>query len=82
MLELGEFSKQEHEQILNLASNLAFEQIITVGPCFKQVNQSSLAFENTQDLSIYLQQYPINTKNILLKGSRGIGLEKVIDDIK
>lgn len=82
MLELGEFSKQEHEQILNLANNLAFEQIITVGPCFKQVNQSSLAFENTQDLSIYLQQHPINAKNILLKGSRGIGLEKVIDNIK
>ncbi|BAP32748.1 UDP-N-acetylmuramoyl-tripeptide-D-alanyl-D-alanine ligase [Chryseobacterium sp. StRB126] len=81
MLELGAESKKEHQNIIELAKILGFDTIITVGKHFKEVNVSDLAFENTVELTEYLQQHKIQSENILLKGSRGIALEKVIDFI-
>ena len=81
MLELGAESEKEHQNILKLAQDLNFDQIITVGKHFKAVNSSNLAFEDTSSLIEYLKQTPIQSENILLKGSRGIALEKVIDFI-
>ncbi|NML70559.1 UDP-N-acetylmuramoyl-tripeptide--D-alanyl-D-alanine ligase [Chryseobacterium sp. RP-3-3] len=81
MLELGEESEKEHQNILKLAQELAFDQIITVGKHFKSVNPSALSFDNTAELIGYLQQNTIHSENILLKGSRGIALEKAIEFI-
>lgn len=81
MLELGEESEFEHQNIINLAKELNFNEIITVGKQFKNVNISSKSFENTLELIEYLKLNKINTSNILLKGSRGIALEKAIDFI-
>ncbi|MCJ8155358.1 UDP-N-acetylmuramoyl-tripeptide--D-alanyl-D-alanine ligase [Chryseobacterium sp. SSA4.19] len=81
MLELGEESEKEHQNILNYAAELGFTQIITVGENFKQVNSISPAFENTAELIEYIQLNAIRSENVLLKGSRGIALEKSIDFI-
>lgn len=78
MLELGEESKAEHQNILELAKSLGFENLITVGNSFKEVNPER-AFANTAELSEYLKNNKITSKNILLKGSRGVALEKIID---
>ncbi len=81
MLELGESSTAEHQEILYLADQLQFDQIITVGNLFKEVNDSPLAFSSTTELTDYLNLNPITNKNVLLKGSRGMALEKVLDSI-
>lgn len=79
MLELGEESEKEHQAILNLAEELGFDEIFTVGNQFKKINNFSLSFLSTQDLIEYLKNNKIMSDNILLKGSRGIALEKSID---
>lgn len=79
MLELGEESLKEHQSILDFAQSCNFDEIITVGPHFKSVYQSVNAFLNTSELIERLQLMPIKEENILLKASRGIALEKVID---
>ena len=79
MLELGEESVMEHQKIWELAQSLNLDEIITVGSIFKQINPSEKSFKNTDELIEYLKQNPIKNKNILLKGSRGIALEKVIE---
>lgn len=81
MLELGEESEKEHQTILNLAQELGFNEIITVGKNFKEINTSVSSFENTSELIEYLQTHKIQSENILLKGSRGVALEKSIDFI-
>ncbi|GAA4162929.1 UDP-N-acetylmuramoyl-tripeptide--D-alanyl-D-alanine ligase [Chryseobacterium ginsenosidimutans] len=81
MLELGEESEKEHQNILKLAQELGFNEIITVGKHFKNVNSSVKAFENTPELIEYLKLNKIQSENILLKGSRGIALEKSLDFI-
>lgn len=81
MLELGEESEREHRNILAYASELGFTQIITVGKNFRQINSVSTAFDNTSELIEYIKLNPIMAENILLKGSRGVALEKSIDFI-
>jgi len=80
MLELGEESAAEHQHILDFAKTCGFDNIITVGPNFKNIN-TNLAFMNTSELADYLQSNPVTQENILLKASRGIALEKIIDFI-
>lgn len=81
MLELGDESMAEHQNILKTAHDLGFNEIITVGQNFKNVNLLSKAFENTAELIEYLRSNKIQSENVLLKGSRGISLEKAIDFI-
>lgn len=81
MLELGEESVAEHQNILKTAQDLGFNEIITVGKYFKTVNNSSKSFENTAELIEYLSSNKIQSENVLLKASRGISLEKAIDFI-
>lgn len=81
MLELGEESTVEHQNILKISHDLGFNEIITVGKHFKAVNNSSKSFENTAELVEYLGLNKIKSENILLKASRGISLEKAIDFI-
>ncbi|WP_378104999.1 UDP-N-acetylmuramoyl-tripeptide--D-alanyl-D-alanine ligase [Chryseobacterium sp. sg2396] len=81
MLELGDESEKEHAAILKLAEELGFDQIITVGKNFRNVHSSPLSFENTAALTEYLKVNKIKSENILLKGSRGIALEKSVNFI-
>ncbi|KIA88852.1 UDP-N-acetylmuramoyl-tripeptide--D-alanyl-D-alanine ligase [Kaistella jeonii] len=81
MLELGADSETEHHAILELAQTLHFDEIITVGNHFRKVNQISRSFINSAELSTYLKDHSISSKNILLKGSRGIALEQILEFI-
>ncbi len=81
MLELGDESEKEHTGILDLAETLGFDEIITVGKNFKNANPSELAFGNSEELKNYLTENKISSQNILLKASRGIALEKILDYI-
>jgi len=81
MLELGDDSEKEHQNVLRLSRELNFDRIITVGKNFRSVNASETSFENTLQLIEYLKTNKIQSENILLKGSRGIALEKAIDFI-
>ncbi len=81
MLELGDESEKEHQSILDLANSLNFDEIITVGNEFKKINATSKSYLNSKELSEYLKINKIESKNILLKGSRGIALEQILEFI-
>lgn len=81
MLELGVESEKEHAEILKIAQNLNFSQIITVGEQFQNVCKKELNFLDTSELIDYLKDNKITSENILLKASRGIALEKLIDHL-
>ena len=81
MLELGDESEKEHMEILKFAENLSFDQIITVGDHFKKVVNNEQNFQDTEEVIEYLKVNKIISDNILLKASRGIALEKIIDHL-
>ncbi len=75
MLELGKDSEKEHQEIISLCKKLNLN-CYYIGKEFKKVNQK--AFNNRKDFEEQLEEEGISTKTILLKGSRGIGLEKLV----
>jgi UDP-N-acetylmuramoyl-tripeptide--D-alanyl-D-alanine ligase len=74
MLELGVYTVDEHSAILDLVATLNLEVII-IGKEFSKV--SNEAFKDRTEFEIFLKSHPIKNKTILLKGSRGISLEKL-----
>lgn len=82
MLELGEMSLQEHQQIIRLLEEKKPELIILVGPEFKATAKTSgrlLVFDHVSQASQWLKQNPLIDYHILVKGSRGIQMEKILD---
>ena len=80
MLELGDYSRQEHTAILELLRNYPSVNVFTVGKNFYEIapDFNCKPFQNVELLCKYLQENPIKDGNILIKGSRGIQLEKVL----
>lgn len=74
MLELGVNSDEEHLSIIKLTKKLHLKSLF-VGNNFYRVNNNS--FKNIKDLKNYLEKLNIQGNTILLKGSRGIKLEKI-----
>jgi UDP-N-acetylmuramoyl-tripeptide--D-alanyl-D-alanine ligase len=80
MLELGTEADTKHAEILELL-NKNSTPYITVGTIFyhSTENKAIIKFEAANDLLAYLQSTQLKNKFILLKGSRGIALEKSIN---
>ncbi len=79
MLELGKFSIKEHENITKLIEDYKLKNVIFVGQNFSKINKDKFESYNIVDeLVLRLQTKPINDKTILIKGSRGIRLEKIL----
>ncbi|HKI88972.1 MAG TPA: UDP-N-acetylmuramoyl-tripeptide--D-alanyl-D-alanine ligase [Draconibacterium sp.] len=83
MLELGEYTAEEHTNILNLLKKYAVKGVFLVGNVFTEVAKNSefQTFVNVDQLCNYLENHKIEKGNILIKGSRGIRLEKVLNYI-
>jgi len=81
MLELGKESVIEHEKILKLIEYSEFENIILVGKVFCSLNKPGniLAFTDVSEASSYIKEKKPTGFNILIKGSRGIKLEKLLE---
>lgn len=81
MLELGEKAEEEHKRILNLIISSDIEKGILVGPVFSKVAKKSAfnLFQDVNKLMDFLKTDRITGKTILVKGSRGTGLEKIYD---
>ncbi len=80
MFEMGDYSEMEHEAILTLLDSLTGIECILVGIEFiKTAKGRYLSFPNVESLIAHLQVNPFKQKNILIKGSRGVQLEKCLD---
>lgn len=78
MLELGADSKHEHQAIADLLKEKEFEKVYLVGAEFSAIITEYPRYENIEKLTAELQHQPLLNHLILIKGSRGIQLEKII----
>ena len=78
MLELGKESIKEHQDIIKLTIKLKLDCLF-VGEIFNSLTENG--FKNRNVLAAEIQKKNINKRTILLKGSRGIGLEKLIETL-
>mgnify|MGYP005726665743 FL=1 len=85
MNELGKFMEFEHRNIGKITSRLNLEACYFVGSKMKfahEENKSSLWFEKLSDLEDELAEKKFRNSDILVKGSRSLELESLIDVIK
>jgi UDP-N-acetylmuramoyl-tripeptide--D-alanyl-D-alanine ligase len=81
MLELGDKSEEEHLKVLKVVQSLNAEKVFLVGPVFHKTSSKSdfKAFDNVNKLMEFLKSEPLKGNTILIKGSRGIRLEKIYE---
>jgi len=78
MLELGVEETKEHQEIITLTNKLKLDCLF-VGEIFHSLTKNS--FKSRNELAENIQKNNIFNKTILLKGSRGIGLEQLIENL-
>lgn len=82
MFELGNESHAEHKSIVSLLQSQDNTQVFFIGKDFfaNQTPGKNLHFYETfGQLSDYLRQNPITDSSLLIKGSRGMALERVLE---
>jgi UDP-N-acetylmuramoyl-tripeptide--D-alanyl-D-alanine ligase len=81
MFELGNDSEKEHKNILNLINRKNFSKILLVGNMFYKINKNKNipTFQNIEDLAIWLKKNELKGATILVKGSRGVKMEKILE---
>jgi UDP-N-acetylmuramoyl-tripeptide--D-alanyl-D-alanine ligase len=81
MLELGLKSSEEHDRIIKLIGSLRFDRVILVGSNFEKASEGSgfSLFPDVNALAVHLKSEPLDGMTVLVKGSRGMGLEKIYE---
>jgi len=85
MFELGKYAKQEHQKVVDLVSKTDFKAIFLVGENFiKTISNSKRirTFSDFQDFKKKFDNNQIKNTSFLIKGSRGMALERILDLIK
>jgi UDP-N-acetylmuramoyl-tripeptide--D-alanyl-D-alanine ligase len=77
MLELGENSRKEHQEIIDFCKLKNLDTIFIGEHFFTLKNNRFHFFKNVDEYNTYLKNNKIQNKFILLKGSRGIHLEEI-----
>ena len=81
MFELGKEAKQEHQNITDLAISLNIEQIVFVGENFyksKTDSDKTKHYKSFDDFKTTFNLSQIEFATILIKGSRGMALERIM----
>ncbi|MBC6606133.1 UDP-N-acetylmuramoyl-tripeptide--D-alanyl-D-alanine ligase [Hymenobacter sp. BT188] len=82
MFELGDESKREHAELGHLLADLPFDTVVLIGP---EMNVAAATygaayyFTTKAEAAAWLQKSPPVGSQILVKGSRGMGLETLVE---
>jgi UDP-N-acetylmuramoyl-tripeptide--D-alanyl-D-alanine ligase len=84
MLELGNQAAYEHMQIAGMVADQSFDLNIFVGKNFSEViepDNNTYVFADTAQVVDWLKQNPLKGYTILIKGSRGIQMERLLSHL-
>ena len=81
MFELGDDSLQEHQAIVDLTISLNFDSVYFVGENFNRIKTGKHQFKTYENFEDYIKKNPLENKSILIKGSRGMRLERILEII-
>jgi UDP-N-acetylmuramoyl-tripeptide--D-alanyl-D-alanine ligase len=82
MYELEQEADKEHAAIGKLLREKEFKEVYLCGALFKSALGElpwALNFEKKEELAIYLKDHKIRNATILVKASRGVGLETIVE---
>lgn len=80
MMELGQESLKEHQQIIDLISKYKWNKVALVGGDFSKLHHPYLNFKNSIEAREWLHQLSPTNCSLLVKGSRSMMMEKVLEE--
>ncbi|GHU54218.1 UDP-N-acetylmuramoyl-tripeptide--D-alanyl-D-alanine ligase [Bacteroidia bacterium] len=79
MKELGAETIELHQEVCNEIKDAKFDKVFLCGENFTQTGKGFSTYSTTDALIDALKQHPLKGYHILIKGSRSMALEKVIE---
>jgi UDP-N-acetylmuramoyl-tripeptide--D-alanyl-D-alanine ligase len=80
MFELGDEASKEHQQLVAFSDSLNFDHRFYIGNLFFETQTTGKKFASKSAFLDYIKSNPITNHTILIKGSRGMALEKLLDE--
>jgi len=89
MLELGEFTEAAHREVGNFAATFV-DVLVCVGARAKFIaeaasdqmpQQNIYTFATSEEAKVKVQELVVERSGVLVKGSQGIRMEKVVEEI-
>jgi UDP-N-acetylmuramoyl-tripeptide--D-alanyl-D-alanine ligase len=79
MMELGEDSIAEHQNLIDIIGKYAWQQVVLVGENFKNCQHNYLYFDTSGEAKNWFFEKQFTNCNILIKGSRSMKMETILD---
>jgi len=79
MMELGNDSVKEHEELIKLINNYKWKKVILVGNNFKNISHPHTFFDDAHQAKNWLSEQHFENSQFLIKGSRSMQMEKVLE---
>ena len=79
MMELGETSLAEHAGLIEMLSRYSWKQVVVAGKDFNNLPSSVLRFNNATEIAAWFKEQHFKNATILIKGSRSMAMEKVLE---
>lgn len=81
MMELGEDSIHEHQQLIKQIESTGIKNVVLVGGDFAKVDHRFLYFEDAIKASAWVKENQPNNALVLIKGSRSTRMERLLEVI-
>lgn len=78
MMELGTDSIQEHRDVINLLQKYQWDKVAVAGTDYKDLPENIAHFNSSEETAAWFKEQQFEDTLILIKGSRGMAMEKVI----
>ena len=79
MAELGTQSRSEHELLIDQIKKYKWTDVILVGKEFGSIKHSFRQFDSAEEVKKWLQDQNFKNALVLVKGSRSMQMEKVVE---
>lgn len=79
MMEMGDDSIKEHEALINLIQQYHWKDVVLVGGDFDKLNHPFTFFPGAAEAGKWLREKQFVNATILVKGSRSMQMEKVLE---
>ncbi|MEP6948125.1 MAG: UDP-N-acetylmuramoyl-tripeptide--D-alanyl-D-alanine ligase [Ginsengibacter sp.] len=79
MMELGRESTQEHAAVISIIDNYKWEAVVLVGESFGNLKHKYINYDTALQAKEWLEQQHFENAQILIKGSRIMQMEKVLE---
>lgn len=79
MMELGDDSIEEHQKIVDFIGSYSWQQVVLVGGDFANVSKDYLYLQDAAEARKWLEGQHVHDATILVKGSRSMAMEKILD---